>query len=131
MQVTTSNGIVPGGLYLKVPSDRPPGYIHYKPNEPVGKLNCNLLEIVPKFELCERPKKQMPKTANQPFEVSFSALRKSSREKKVQNHRVNFEYFCLTFRSFLRRYNFLTSFHSSNAIYFVRRRSVTVVIEKV
>lgn len=69
VQVTTANGINPGGMCLKVPTDRPPGCLHYKPSTPIGTLNCDTLEVVPKFDVCERPRKQTPKTANLPFEV--------------------------------------------------------------
>ncbi len=69
--VTTRNGINPGGLVLKVPSDRPPGYISYKANTPVGKLGSDKIEVVPKSEMFEKPRKVQEKIANQPFQVSL------------------------------------------------------------
>lgn len=69
VQVTTENGINAGGMILKVPIDRPPGYLHYKPNMPIGKLGCTTVEVVPKAAVCDRPRKHAPKGPNLPFEV--------------------------------------------------------------
>lgn len=69
VQVATENGINAGGMMLKVPIDRPPGYLHYKPNMPIGKLGCTTVEVVPKAAVCDRPKKHAPKGSNLPFEV--------------------------------------------------------------
>jgi hypothetical protein len=69
IQVTAANGITAGGMLLKVPIDRPPGYLHYKPNMPIGKLGCTTVEVVSKAAVCDRPRKHMPKVANLPFEV--------------------------------------------------------------
>ncbi len=78
VQVTSRNGVSPGGLVLKVPSDRPPGYLSYKPSTPVGKLRSELIEVVSKAEVTDRPRKQKPKLANLPFEVGSSVSPLSS-----------------------------------------------------
>lgn len=69
IMAATQNGLSPAGLLIKVPSDRPPGYIHYRPNTAIGRLNVEKIEIVRKSEIFDKPLKKRTCEGELPFEV--------------------------------------------------------------
>lgn len=82
VHITTKNGISPGGKVLKVPTDRPPGYLHYKPNTPIGVLECTTLEVVSKQSFVnDRPLCLASKMTSLPFEVSVPSTLPSAADR--------------------------------------------------
>ena len=58
-------------IRLQIPSDRPPGYVAYKPSAPIGRLGATIIEIVDKPRVTENAPRRSPShDPAQPFEVS-------------------------------------------------------------
>lgn len=83
VRIANEKNFSPVGLALKIPIAQAPGFLPYKPNTPIGKIGPSLVEVVPKADVAELPKKQLPRTANQPFEVQKNFLINLLRNEKI------------------------------------------------